>query len=628
MGRAGAPVPCAWPHSVASWSAVIVAKKCPRCRKAYDEGVPVCPDDGATPVAAPPLDAATAAALSKDYRILDWLGAGGMGAVYLAEQIRVGSRKVALKVLHRKFSEDEEFITRFENEAASTGRINHPNVITIYESKQAADGTLYIAMELVEGESLTEHLRKQGRLPLAEIADIVAQCCKALGAAHRLGIIHRDIKPDNIMLTRDHDGGLHVKILDFGIAKLKDSGGHTVTGSVLGTPAYMSYEQASGLSSEKLDGRSDIYSLGIVTYVMLVGHPPFRAETPVGYITKHLSEAPPAIRLQRPDIPAAVEAAVMKALEKDRDQRYQTAADFAAALREALAAAAAPGPVEVTPATTPAPPWRARTPTTEVGRSAESTAPGRTPTAPGQTPTVPTPTFRPVPTPTVPPPSFRPVPTPTAPPASRAAGLTPASPPPPAPPPTPAAPSPAVSPAGAAPLRPAAPVVSSPAPPAGPRPTSPPGPSSAALRPPKTGTVPVTAPAMTPPATGRRSAGGTAAPAVAAESWDGLAVSVWGLRTLLSWGLSVYAVVLLVLFGRPFIAAFVPPGAFVPLDIVGQRLIQPVGQWFPVLRYEGLDFVPLLLGVLLLVLRPRITTPLWRLESRWRARALSQEPLG
>ncbi|MGH7265946.1 MAG: protein kinase domain-containing protein, partial [Candidatus Rokuibacteriota bacterium] len=369
-----------------------MTKRCPRCRKTFESSVQVCPDDGATLTAPPTLDPAVSAALSRDYRILDPLGTGGMGAVYLAEQIRVGNRKVALKVLHRKFSEDEEFITRFENEAASTGRINHPNVIIIYESKQASDGTLYIAMELVEGESLTEHLRKRGRLPLDEAVEIVVQCCKALAAAHRLGIIHRDIKPDNIMLARDLDGGTIVKILDFGIAKLKDSGGHTVTGSVLGTPAYMSYEQASGMSSEKLDGRSDIYSLGIVSYVMLAGQPPFRAETPVGYITKHLSEAPPAIRTLRPDLPAGAEAAVMKALEKDREHRHQTAADFGLALREAAKTAPAGAAPSVEP--TPTPPWRARpvaSTTTQVNRASE-------PTIPLGTPTAPTPIFSPPPT--------------------------------------------------------------------------------------------------------------------------------------------------------------------------------------------------------------------------------------
>ena len=350
-------------------------KKCPRCRKTYENGGQFCPDDGAPLSASTLLEPGVAAALAGDYRILDFLGSGGMGSVFLAEQIRVGNRKVALKILHRKFSEDDEFIGRFENEAASTGRINHPNVITIYESKQAADGTLYIAMELVEGESLTEHLRKRGRLPLGDAVEIVTQCCKALYAAHRLGIIHRDIKPDNIMLAKDIDGAVLVKILDFGIAKLKDSTGHTVTGSVLGTPAYMSYEQASGLSSDKLDGRSDIYSLGIVAYTALTGQTPFRADTPVGYITKHLTESPAPLRTLRPELPAAIDAAVMKALDKNRDQRYQAAMDFATAMRDAgRAVAPMPTPAPSLEATT-TPPWRGTRPggssqITEIGLGA------------------------------------------------------------------------------------------------------------------------------------------------------------------------------------------------------------------------------------------------------------------
>jgi tRNA A-37 threonylcarbamoyl transferase component Bud32 len=348
---------------------VVVTRHCPRCHKGYDRTVQFCPDDGAPVTEFSGLAAGVAVALSPDYRILDWLGSGGMGEVFVAEQTRVGNRKVALKVLHRRFSEDAEFITRFQNEAASTGRINHPNVITIYESKQAPDGTLYIAMELVEGESLTARLRRETRCPLEETVEIVTQCAKALQAAHRLGIIHRDVKPDNIMLTRDADGALLVKILDFGIAKLKDSGDHTATGNVLGTPAYMSYEQASGLSSDQLDGRSDIYSLGLVTYHMLVGEPPFRADTPIAYIRQHLSEPPPPLRDRRPELAPAVEAAVLKALEKDRERRYPSAPEFAAALREALRRPAPPGPVVAPPGVdanlVPAPaggvpPWRAR----------------------------------------------------------------------------------------------------------------------------------------------------------------------------------------------------------------------------------------------------------------------------
>ncbi len=564
-----------------------MTKRCPRCRKAFDQAGQFCPDDGAPLSAGTPLDPAIAAALAADYRILEWLGAGGMGTVFLAEQIRVGNRKVALKVLHRRFSEDEEFITRFENEAASTGRINHPNVITIYESKQAADRTLYIAMELVEGESLTEHLRKRGRLPLGEVVEIVSQCCKALQAAHRLGIIHRDIKPDNIMLTRDIDGGLLVKILDFGIAKLKDSSGHTVTGSVLGTPAYMSYEQASGLSSEKLDGRSDIYSLGIVTYTMLAGHPPFRSDTPVGYITKHLSEAPVPLRDLRPELPAPVEVAVMKALEKDREKRFQAAADFAGALREAAkAATAAPGSVPALDAT-PTPPWRPRpsaAQTTEVRLANPATLPsGGLGVPSGEAVTLP--------------------PGAVAPPAAR---------PTPLPPPPPAAVTPSATPA---------PAITPPRPPAGPekRPSaSPPAPTPVVAKPAAPRRPPPVVEEPTPGRVTTRSAGGG----------EGMAAALWGLRTLVSWGMTAYALVFLALFAWPLAAPVVGISVLFPVVAIGQPVVQQVAQWLPPTRFGDWDPLPLALGVVLLVVRPRITTPLWRLEARYRARAAMQEVAG
>ncbi len=552
-----------------------MTKRCPRCRKTYEQGGQFCPDDGGALTAGPLLDPVIAGALASDYRILDFLGSGGMGSVFLAEQIRVGNRKIALKVLHRKFSEDEEFIGRFENEAASTGRINHPNVITIYESKQAADGTLYIAMELVEGESLTEHLRKRRRLPPAEVVEIIGQCCKALQAAHRLGIIHRDIKPDNIMLTKDSDGGLLVKILDFGIAKLKDSGGHTVTGSVLGTPAYMSYEQASGLSSDKLDGRSDLYSLGIVAYTMLTGQPPFAADTPVGYITKHLSETPVPLRTLHAELPAAVDAAVMKALEKDREKRYQTATEFGAALRQAAGAPAlapvpAPPPVlETMP--TPPPPWRGRpvaAQTTEVGLAGAPAAPTHPPRAP----------------------------LPEAPPPPRPAVFaapTPAAPRTPTPTQTPDFPArrPAASPTPAAP-------------PAGPRATAPRRPAAVASE-------------ETPPPPARRSGSG-----------EGMAAALWGVRTLVSWGITAYAIVFLALFAWPLAAPFVNTTTLFPLVAIGQPVVQQIGQWLPSLRFGDWDPLPLGLALALLFLRPRITAPLWRLEARYRARATSEEALG
>ena len=326
------------------------------------------------------IDAHLAASLSRRFRLVRQLGAGGMGAVFLAEQIAVGNRPVALKVLSRKLLDDPDFLLRFQNEAASTGRIHHPNVVTIYESGQADDGTPYIAMEFLEGESLRQALTRRGALPVPEVAEILQQAARGLNAAHKLGIIHRDLKPDNIFLTYPDDVGgaprgcprrgatahdvgaglvpalpvgiadtgraqdpplrpVVVKLVDFGIAKLRESGAHTQTGMVLGTPAYMSFEQASGMRSDELDARSDIYSLGVVVYEMLTGRTPFHSDTPVGYLRMHMQEDPPPFRAVKPDLPALpqLESVVMKALTKDRDQRYGSVLEFA---HEFMAAAA------------------------------------------------------------------------------------------------------------------------------------------------------------------------------------------------------------------------------------------------------------------------------------------------
>ena len=326
------------------------------------------------------IDAHLAASLSRRFRLVRRLGQGGMGAVFLAEQIAVGNRPVALKVLSRKLLDDPDFLLRFQNEAASTGRIHHPNVVTIYESGQADDGTPYIAMEFLEGESLRQALARRGALPVPEVAEILQQAARGLNAAHKLGIIHRDLKPDNIFLTYPDDAaaplaGAHdvgaglvpalpvgiadtgraqdpplrpvvVKLVDFGIAKLRESGAHTQTGMVLGTPAYMSFEQASGMRSDELDARSDVYSLGVVVYEMLTGRTPFHSDTPVGYLRMHMQEDPPPFRAVKPDLPALpqLESVVMKALTKDRDQRYGSVLEFARELTSA-AAAFAHGPI-------------------------------------------------------------------------------------------------------------------------------------------------------------------------------------------------------------------------------------------------------------------------------------------
>ena len=256
-------------------------KTCPTCQKTYPDDFSLCPRDGAHLTAqATETEAQLAAGLSRRFRLVRRLGKGGMGTVFLAEQIGVGNRPVALKVLNRKLLDDPDFLLRFQNEAGSTGRIHHPNVVTIYESAQSDDGTPYIAMEFLEGESLREVLKQRGALPLPEVAEILQQAAGGLNAAHKLGIIHRDLKPDNIFLTHGDEGELIVKVVDFGIAKLRESATHTQTGTVLGTPAYMSYEQASGMRSDELDARSDIYSLGVVVYEMLTGRTPFHSDTP------------------------------------------------------------------------------------------------------------------------------------------------------------------------------------------------------------------------------------------------------------------------------------------------------------------------------------------------------------
>jgi serine/threonine-protein kinase len=326
-----------------------------------------CPRDGARlAAAASETEAQLAWGLARRFRIVRRLGAGGMATVFLAEQIGVGNRPVALKVLNRKLLDDPEFLLRFQNEAASTGRIHHPNVVTIYESGQADDGTPYIAMEYLEGETLSHALKTRGALPVAECAEILQQAARGLNAAHKLGIIHRDLKPDNIFLTYSEDVGaplvgaperpherapsvvkrpplrpVLVKIVDFGIAKLRESATHTLTGTVLGTPAYMSYEQASGMKSDELDARSDIYSLGVVAYEMLTGRLPFQSDTPVGYLRMHLQDVPPPFRIVNPDLPTLpeVERAVMKALTKDRDQRYGSVLEFAHEFVQAAVAA-------------------------------------------------------------------------------------------------------------------------------------------------------------------------------------------------------------------------------------------------------------------------------------------------
>lgn len=272
-----------------------------------------------------------------------WAG-GGIGTVFLAEQIALDNRRVAVKVLLRKLLEDPGFLLRFHDEAASTARLRHPNVITVYESGISDDGSPYIAMEYLKGETLRQALQTRGAFPVQQSVEILQQAAQGLSAAHKLGIIHGDLKPDNIFLTHSAKGELVVKITDFGIAKLRDSATRTLRGTVLGTLAYMSFEQASGMRSEELSARSDIYSLGVVVYEMLTGRVPFPSDTAHGEVRKDELEEPAPFRAVAPELVVApeVERVVMKALKKQREERYGSVLDFG---RE-LAAAQSAAPVE------------------------------------------------------------------------------------------------------------------------------------------------------------------------------------------------------------------------------------------------------------------------------------------
>jgi serine/threonine-protein kinase len=259
------------------------------------------------------------------YRIVDELGRGGMGVVYLAEDTRLG-RRVALKFLPPDASRDAEVTQRFIQEARTASALDHPNVCTIYEIGESQDGRLFIAMACYDGETLEQRLRRE-RLDLAEALDVALQVARGLRKAHEAGIVHRDIKPANVFLTRD---GI-VKILDFGIAKLGGAGGLTRTGTTVGTGAYMSPEQISG---QEADARTDLWSLGVVLYEMLAGARPFGGEREVVTMYAVVNEPARPLHASAPHVPLAVEALVARLLRKDPRDRHATTADLVRELAE------------------------------------------------------------------------------------------------------------------------------------------------------------------------------------------------------------------------------------------------------------------------------------------------------
>ncbi len=256
------------------------------------------------------------------YRVVRKLGSGGMADVYLAEDEELG-RRVAIKILNERHANDEQFVERFRREAKNAAGLSHPNIVSIYDRGEA-EGTYYIAMEYLDGRSLKELVVARGPLPIGDAIAFTREVLSALRFAHRKGVVHRDIKPHNVMA--DADGRL--KVTDFGIARAGASQ-MTEAGSIIGTAQYLSPEQARGTA---VDQRSDLYSVGIVLYELLTGTVPFNGETPVEIAMRHLSDTPQPPSIKRPEIPPDLDMIVLRALAKNPDDRFQTAAEMAAEL--------------------------------------------------------------------------------------------------------------------------------------------------------------------------------------------------------------------------------------------------------------------------------------------------------
>jgi len=256
------------------------------------------------------------------YQILRKLGAGGMANVYLAEDQELG-RRVAIKILNDRHANDEQFVERFRREAKNAAALSHPNIVSIYDRGEA-EGTYYIAMEYLDGRSLKELILSRDPAPIGVTVEYAQQVLSALGFAHRHGIVHRDIKPHNVLV----DGEGRVKVTDFGIARAGTSQ-MTEAGSIVGTAQYLSPEQARG---GDVDQRSDIYSVGVLMYEMLTGEVPFSGDTPVEIAMKHLSQTPEPPSMRRHDVPRELDMIVMRALAKNPDDRYQSADEMKADL--------------------------------------------------------------------------------------------------------------------------------------------------------------------------------------------------------------------------------------------------------------------------------------------------------
>jgi eukaryotic-like serine/threonine-protein kinase len=318
-------------------------KSCTVCGSEFEADQKFCPNDGTPLRSSESTDPLVGQIIADRYRVVSKIGEGGMGRVYLAEQVRMG-RQCAIKMISPELARTDAAIARFNREAANASQINHPNVVQVYDFGEGPDHTLYLAMEYVEGETLSALVRREGALSVRRAATLVKQATDALSAAHHRNIVHRDLKPDNIIVSRQYDGAECIKVVDFGIAKtMQPEGSEAGTGQTLtvggsvGTPEYMSPEQLAG---ERLDGRSDLYSLGLVFFHLLTANLAHPRVTSRETLVHRLTEPPRTLAEARPDKqwPAMLQPMLDWALAMDPAKRYPTAQEFATDLSILIAA--------------------------------------------------------------------------------------------------------------------------------------------------------------------------------------------------------------------------------------------------------------------------------------------------
>lgn len=311
-------------------------KACPECGKEYSNTSTLCPVDGA--VLQKTEDPLIGETLAGKYLVEELIKRGGMGAVYRGKHILMDKR-VAIKVLRPSLAVDDHVVARFSREAKAASRISHPHAVSVTDFGEAESGVVFLVMEYLDGRTLKDVIKSQGPMPLDQVSEILRQVAGALDAAHEQGVVHRDLKSDNIMIS-DTKGGEWAKVLDFGIAKIQQPEGVrdidiTAANLVIGTPQYMSPEQCS--QSGPIDARSDVYSLGIIVYEMLAGRVPFTGESPTVIMMKQVQDEPPSILEARPDLPPEVGKILERTLAKQPDDRFQTAGELSKALADIAA---------------------------------------------------------------------------------------------------------------------------------------------------------------------------------------------------------------------------------------------------------------------------------------------------